>query len=144
MTSTDNTVDTLNCLLRGELSAIETYSQAIHKLSGSGPHPLLATMRSEHQQSVGILRRLIKERGGDPVTDSGVWGVFAKAVEGAAVAMGTGPAVAALKQGEEHGMKEYEDALKDENLDPAVREAIRNELLPALERHLLNLVSITS
>ena len=144
MTSTDPTIDTLNCLLRGELSAIETYSQAIHKLSGSGPHPLLATMRSEHQQSVAILRRLIRERGADPVTDSGIWGVFAKAVESAAAALGTGPAVAALKQGEEHGMNEYQKALNDENLEPTVKETIRNELLPSVERHLLNLVRITA
>lgn len=144
MTSTEPTIDTLNCLLRGELSAIETYSQAIHKLSGSDQHPMLATLRSEHQESVGILRRLIRERGGDPVTDSGVWGVFAKAVEGAAVAMGTGPAVAALKQGEEHGIREYEDALKDGDLDPAIKDIIRNQLLPAGERHLSNLATITA
>lgn len=134
---------TLDSLLRGELSAIETYSQAIHKFPDAAFRDDLHSIRSEHQNNVGILRRLISGNAGDPPTSSGAWGAFAKAVEGTAAALSDQLALKALKEGEEHGISEYEEALeKEEGLDAEARAAIRAELLPSLREHVTLLEAV--
>ncbi len=144
MQTIDHTIEVLDSLLRGELSAVETYSQAIHKFPASSAQAQLEEMRTEHLDSVEILRELISELGGDPSTDSGAWGSLAKTVEGVAAVFGDSLAISALKQGEEHGIGEYEDALADKGLDPDVREVIRDQLLPPLRDHVLDLESLSS
>lgn len=144
MQTIDHTIEVLDSLLRGELSAIETYSQAIHKFPDSAAHAKLQAMRSDHLESVETLREMITDLGGDPSTDSGPWGGFAKSVEGAAALFGDSAAMAALKQGEEHGIGEYEDALTDRDLDSEIKEVIREELLPPLREHIVDLESLTS
>ena len=78
MQTIDHTIEVLDSLLRGELSAIETYSHAIHKFPGSPAHAELEAMRDDHLESVETLRELITDLGGDPSTTSGAWGGFAK------------------------------------------------------------------
>ncbi len=139
MKTSENINKTCNELLRGELSAIETYTQAIEKFasnSGDGP---LERIRSDHESSAASLRALIGELGDEPDTGSGAWGGFANAVEGAATLLGESPALMILQRGEEHGISEYEEALADENLDESVKELIRDELLPAQRNHLIEL-----
>lgn len=143
MQITDHTIEVLDSLLRGELSAIETYSQAIHKFPGSTAENDLQDMRTDHLDSVETLRELITDLGGNPSTDSGAWGGFAKSVESVAALFGDSSAMAALKQGEEHGISEYEDALEDKSIDSEVKEVIREELLPPLREHILTLESLT-
>lgn len=133
--TTIETTGTLDSLLRGELSAIETYSQAIHKFPDSPFLSDLHSIRSEHQNNVGILRRLINRSQGDPPTSSGAWGAFAKAVEGTAAALSESLALKALQEGEGHGIREYEEALEKEDISPSAQAAIREELLPSLHEH---------
>lgn len=136
-----DSLDTLDSLLRGELSAIETYSQAIHKFPESAHHSTLHALRSTHQANVGALRRMINRTGGDPPTSSGLWGTFAKAVEGTAALVGEALAIKALKEGEEHGIKEYEDAV-DGNVSAAAAHQIREEILPTLRENVATLDGI--
>ncbi|MES2709074.1 MAG: DUF2383 domain-containing protein [Verrucomicrobiota bacterium] len=143
MTSTDSTTEILNALLRGELSAIETYSTAIHKFPVTDAVAVLEHMRSDHLASVSTLRALITGRGGKPSTDSGAWGNFAKAVESTASLFGPTSAISALKQGEKHGIGEYEEALEDDSVPGDVKQVLRDKLLPPLQRHLLNLESLS-
>ena len=68
----------LNSFLRGEISAVQTYDQAIQKLrdepSLSGR---LEDLRQSHEQRAEILRSEIVRRGGEPAEGSGMWGSFA-------------------------------------------------------------------
>lgn len=144
MQTTDHTMKVLNSLLRGELSAIETYSQAIHKFPDFADHGKLERMRADHLESAETLREIITDLGGDPSTDSGAWGGFAKTVESVASAFGDSPAMSALKQGEEHGIGEYEDALSDKGVDSEVKAVIRDDLLPPLREHIVDLEVLTS
>jgi demethoxyubiquinone hydroxylase (CLK1/Coq7/Cat5 family) len=144
MQTIDHTIEVLDSLLRGELSAVETYSHTIHRFPGSPAHAKLLKMRTDHLESVEILRELISELGGNPSTSSGAWGGFAKAVESAAALFGDSSAMAALKQGEDHGIGEYEDALADKALDPEVKDLIREQLLPPLSAHILALEALTA
>lgn len=121
--ATKSSVDKLNDLLRGEMSAVETYRMALDKLDGASTarDELLVNMKS-HQDRVLALQDAIVAAGGTPAKSSGPWGAFAKMVEGTAKALGEKAAIAALEEGEDHGVKDYQDNLDD--LDPRCREIV--------------------
>ncbi|MBC8126802.1 MAG: DUF2383 domain-containing protein [Gloeobacteraceae cyanobacterium ES-bin-144] len=139
MNSNETITDTCNALLRGELSAIETYTQAIEKFGKDAGVITLETIRTDHMANAESLRKLVGECGEKPATSSGLWGTFATTVEGVATLFGESPALIILQQGEEHGISQYEDALEDDELSEAVKNLIRETLLPAQRRHLVEL-----
>ena len=55
-------VDTLNSLLRGEISAVETYRQALTKLNHSGARPELEDCHRSHEHRMATLREHILRR----------------------------------------------------------------------------------
>ena len=128
----DKTVDALNGFLRGEISAVETYRQAIEKLGRGSTWTQLEDCRRSHEQRAAKLRDQVERLGGEPAKGSGAWGAFARLVEGGAKAFGERAAVAALEEGEDHGLKLYRDDL--EKLDTASRQLVEMDLLPAQER----------
>lgn len=124
-------VSTLNSLLRGELSAVETYDQAIRQLAKERI-PELAENRDCHAGRVDALRREILGLGGEPVKSSGVWGGFAKVVEKGAALAGRSAILATLEEGEDRGLVDYRKA-RDE-LEAPARTSIDTDLLPAQKR----------
>jgi uncharacterized protein (TIGR02284 family) len=134
-TMTDAT-GTLNKLLRGEISAIETYQQALAKLDDTSHAADVRRIHDEHIDAANILRRHIHEHGGQPDKGSGAWGAFAKAVEGTAKLFGNAAALKALKEGEEQGISDYESALNDDGLPADCKNLIQTKLLPRTRAHL--------
>jgi len=134
----EKAIDQLNSLLRGELSAIETYEQALRKLDGPGTElaDQLVHFAAEHSRNADILKARIEGMNGQPATGSGVWGAWSKIVQGSANVFGDGSAIKALKEGEEHGLKDYADALEDGDLDDLSRRTIENELIPRQRKHI--------
>jgi demethoxyubiquinone hydroxylase (CLK1/Coq7/Cat5 family) len=130
--NTDQAVNTLNSFLRGEMSAVETYRQALDKVDEPPVRATLQECLESHQKRVGLIASRIQNLGGKPSTESGVWGFFAKLVEGGAKLMGTKPAVAALEQGEDHGRDDYKRDI--DQLDMTSRQLIETEVLPEQER----------
>ncbi len=119
----------LNSFLRGEISAVETYDQAIEKLADEPAiRQTLTGCRASHQKRVSLLREEITRRGGEAADGSGVWGAFAQLVEGGAKLFGKQAAIAALEEGEDHGRDDYKREL--ENLSADVRRFVEAELLP--------------
>ena len=127
--------DALNELLRGEISAVETYDQALGKLSGKPAAEPLQRIRSEHVRVVGELKHQITQQGGEPRTSSGPWGVFANAVTGAAKLLGPETVLAALKKGEQHGIKEYEEVLSRDKVSESCKAMIRTKYLTKCHQH---------
>jgi len=132
-------IDVCNSLLRGELSAVETYTQAIEKYPTDPKVSELQSIRREHVEASAILTKNVRSMGGIPDTDSGAWGVFAKAVQGTANFFGTGSAVESLLQGEESGRHDYENALSDDKVMMECKVMIREELLPKVRQHIARL-----
>jgi rubrerythrin len=130
------TTDILNSLLRGELSATETYNQALEKFTGQPEEGVLQRMRDDHRESANTLRQHVRQHNSSPSTGSGAWGAWAKVVEGTAKAFGKAAALKALKEGEEHGVKEYRAALDDNNVPVDCKSLIRSQLLPQCQAHL--------
>lgn len=122
-------LDQLNSFLRGEISAVETYDQAIEKLQEEPTlGSTLANCRSSHQERVELLRDEIRRRGGEPSEGSGAWGAFAQLVEGGAKVFGKKAAINALEEGEDHGRDDYKSDLDE--LTPDVRRLVESRLLP--------------
>lgn len=128
-TDTKDDITQLNSFLRGELSAVETYDQAIAKL-GDDPavRGKLENCRTSHQLRATLLREEILRRGGEPAEGSGPWGAFAQLVEGGAKLFGKKAALAALEQGEDHGRDDYKAELA--GLNPDLRRFVEAKLLP--------------
>ena len=130
-----NECSTLNSLLRGELAATETYQQALAKVGNEAEATELRRIHVQHREAANTLRQHIHSHGGKPDQDSGVWGKFAKAVEGTATLLGNSAALKALKEGEERGIKDYEAAVKDEKLPGDCKTLISTKLLPQTREH---------
>ena len=129
---TKSNIEQLNSFLRGEISAVETYRMALDKLDAGSPArtEIEACMQS-HAERVTLLREAIIAVGGEPAEGSGPWGAFAKTVEGTARVFGDKAAIAALEEGEDHGLKDYKDGLSDKDVDMNTRSLLTSQLLPA-------------
>ncbi len=137
MGDTGETVRQLNSLLRGEISAAETYRMAIDKVSESNDVAnagLLREIQEEHGRAAQGIRDRIQELGGEASDSSGAWGAWAKTVQGTMNLFGDASSLKALKEGEEHGLKDYQEAADD--VDPNSAQLIQNQLIPAQQRHI--------
>jgi hypothetical protein len=134
-TTTQNT--TLDSLLRGEMSAIETYRMAIAKLEGSNEPGVadLQRIQRDHRDAADALWHRLERKGERPSEGSGAWGAFAKAVEGTAKLFGNAAAIKALKEGEEHGLEEYREALDEDGVS-AENETLLREFMTRQQQHL--------
>jgi rubrerythrin len=132
-------IDQLKSLLRGEISAAETYRIAIEKVGGDrvAEGAALRTIAQEHGEHAQLLREEIRGAGAEADDASGAWGAYAKIIEGAATLFGDVSALKALKEGEEHGLKDYRDALG--SLDETSRRLVSERLIPAQQRHITTL-----
>jgi uncharacterized protein (TIGR02284 family) len=135
-TMTGTAVDQLNSLLRGEISAAETYRIAIDKGEGDRATELssLREISREHGENAQKLRDEIRRIGGEADDSSGAWGTWAKTVQGVSSLFGDASALKALKEGEEHGLKGYQDAVDD--VDASCRELIVETMIPAQQKHI--------
>ena len=136
MGDTGEAVRQLNSLLRGEISAAETYRMAIGKVADTdnASAGLLREIQEEHGRAAQGIRDRIRELGGEPSDSSGAWGAWAKTVQGTANLLGDNAALKSLKEGEEHGLKDYHEAVDD--VDPTSAQLIQNQLIPAQQRHI--------
>jgi len=130
----DKITGILNKFLRGELSAVETYRQALERLGASAFAADLLENKRSHELRVEMLRNQVLRLGGQLAESSGAWGSFAKLVEGGAKLFGEKAALAALEEGEDHGLKLYRNNSDIEKLDLATRDFVERSLLPEQER----------
>ena len=130
MANTD--VETLNSFLRGEISAVETYRQAIGHVTDDRLRSQLEDCLHDHEHRVESLRDRIEKLGGKPAEGSGVWGTFAKLVQAGADVLGEKTAIQALEEGEDHGLADYQRDM--DKTHGEARRFVRMELLPAQKR----------
>jgi len=122
----------LNKCLRGELSAIETYTQALEKArrqqGRDAEFQQLSRILDDHQRAASQVRTLVQQIGGAPSQDSGAWGTWSKAVMGTAKLFGDKAALKALKEGEESGVKDYQSVVQDPSTPANVKSEIASIL----------------
>jgi uncharacterized protein (TIGR02284 family) len=137
-----NIIETLDKLLKDELSATETYQQAldiIREDAGLGEAVYLMPIYEEHKDAVSSLKTQIHQLGGTPSEDSGAWGTWAKIVLGGANVLGKKTVLHALQEGEKNGAEDYDETLEDPELPSDIRSLIETKLLPAQLSHIRTL-----
>ena len=115
--ATDRSVDVLNSLLRGEISAQEAHEKAL-TLEGALTADEAAELRrisAGHTRAAEALRTEVFRLGGAPAGTAGAWGAFARAFQFSANLLGASAAISSLLEGEEHGLREYQEALEVAN-----------------------------
>lgn len=133
---------TIEKLLKDELSAMETYQQALEKFRITGGQFMtnsLTPIFGAHKVAVSSLEALITKLGGTPQIDTGVWGSWAKLILEGASLLGKQSAIKVLLEGEKNGVGDYEQALKDNTLSSEVRTLIETKLLPVQQSHIRSL-----
>lgn len=132
---TERAVAQLNSLLRGEISAVQTYDQAIQTLADpqGAEAAELRRIAQEHGEHAQDLRARVRALGGDPEDSAGAWGGLVQAIEGASRVFGAASALKTLREGEDHGLRDYRDALSE--LDLESRRLVQDVLLPAQLLH---------
>ncbi len=139
----NNEMTQMDDLIRGEMAAVKTYDTVLADLKAGSERERLSAIRADHQAAVD---RLSKYVAGKPdlvedVESAGAWGGFATAWTKGAKLMGNSAALRALKQGEEHGISEYREALGDDSIDSGLKAQIKSEMLPKQQKHIDTLKS---
>src|SRR5262249_44074627 len=109
---------------------------ALEKIHDAPEATELQAIEADHRGAVRALKDQVLQHGGTPDDHSGAWGTWAKFVEGAARIFGNTAALEGLRQGEQHGIKEYERAMETDQLDPDTCKLIRSKLLPQAQSHI--------
>lgn len=123
-------IEQLNEMLKGELSAVESYDKALGYVSDSSLATTLHELRGSHSERVGTLHDAISEYG-TPAHSPGTWGGIAKIVVNAAHNMGDTALLVALEEGEDIGLNSYEWKLV--HMHGPYRDLVKNELFPRQE-----------
>lgn len=100
-------IDTLNGFLGGEISAVESYKQAINNLDNAQLTAELKQLQTAHAMRAQKIRQKVEELGGEPVESSGLWGSLAQTATRGASAFGEQTALSALVEGERQGLAQY-------------------------------------
>lgn len=142
-TVSSEALEQLNRYLRSELSAVDTYAQAISQIEDN---PSLAKLldgcRASHQQRTEWLRSAVLALGGTPAHHTSAKGVLAQWAERGAAVFGLKTAMKALEEGEALGLSGYEDSLAV--FPPALREFVEQRLLPEQRHTHATLTQVTS
>jgi len=131
-TPNPDVVGKLNSFLRGEISAVETYRQALDKITDPTIRSQLESCEQDHARRIDLLRARITSLGGTPDQKSGAWGVWAKLVQAGGDLLGEKTALRALEEGEDRGLNDYRRDLDE--LDIETRGWVESNLLPNAER----------
>lgn len=134
----NNDITQLDDLVRGELAAMEAYDQLIKDTKDEDQKNKLLMIRKDHEQAVSKLSKYVagKPKILKDTEKSGPWGQFSKGWVKGGKLMGNKTAVRAIKEGEEHGIREYIEALQDDSLNAELKNIIRTELLPSQQKHI--------
>ena len=125
----------LDDLIRGEMAAVRSYDEVLGKMTDTKEKERLQSMRKDHADAVMTLKKYATADIKEDTKTAGPWGSFVEAYTGGAKLFGNKTAMRALNQGEEHGVKEYEEALEDENITADLKQKIKTQLLPKQKEH---------
>jgi len=135
----EKVVRILNSLLRSEISATESYTQAIPRFASDVE--VLREIAREHGQAVTELRAAIQSVGGTPDQSSGVFpALLPRVVNGPAQVFGEAAALKVLKDVEERGLDEYQDAIQ--RLNGSGSSWISDTQIPAQIKHISSIDSL--
>lgn len=125
-------IEDLNALLKNELSAIETYKQALTTLKEKSAADLISRCQQLHMSRAEKLKKAIVNLAGTPEEHLGLGGQFAKLVMAGAQAMGDSAIVVALEADEGEWSADYEWRLV--SMHGNHRSLVKDELWPEQQK----------
>ena len=134
--------DEIEEVIRGEISAAEAYEQVMESLKTDPEAQRLQSFHEDHLDAVDYWKEQSMK---DNILDddsSGIWGTAVKGFVGLSKLFGSTSALAALREGEEYGLKLYKDLVKSENLSEEQKEQISTHFIPLQEKHIDSLNAI--
>lgn len=132
-------IDKVEKLLKNELSAAETYHQALEKFEEEAQRKEIAYLEpiyEEHTSAVSELQEKIQQMGGTPTSDSGIWGSWSETVMSGAELLGRDAMLNALLAGERNGLEDYEQAAQDPDIPSDVSALIETKLLTSQQENI--------
>lgn len=128
----------LDDLVRGEQAALKAYDQLLTDTKNEKMKSQLQMIRKDHENAISKLSKYVAGKKDllEDTENAGAWGTFAKTWTKGGELMGNKTALKALQQGEEHGINEYKEALKDDTLSAELKKTIQSELLPSQQKHI--------
>ncbi len=131
----------MNRLVRGEISAVEAYESIIDKIDSKPELERLNEMLKNHRSNVTYFKKMALKQNELPEYDSGIWGTVVSLFVGSAKLFGNTAALKSLKEGEEHGLKEYQKLLENDEVPMHVKSYVRDKIMPTLH---MNINSISA
>ncbi|MGJ0491582.1 DUF2383 domain-containing protein [Methylobacter sp.] len=132
-------IDKVEKLLKNELSAAETYHQALEKFEEENQRKEIAYLEpiyEEHTEAVSELQEKIQQMGGTPTSDSGLWGSWSEAVMSGAELLGKDAMLNALLAGEKSGLDDYEQAAQDPEIPSEVSALIQAKYVTSQQENI--------
>jgi rubrerythrin len=134
--SEESQTETLNSLLRAELSAAQTYRRLLARTKWKERKDEIELIARDHQEAADLLGSEITALGGDPDTQVSTWRNLEAIIEGCRDPLSDPMAIKALKEGEKQDLLSYERAMNQVALEPTFKVLIHETLLPRTRAHL--------
>jgi hypothetical protein len=131
-------------LIGVEMSASETYTEALDYFHDDPEQSLLIAIRAGHDENVDCLGDHLVALGKEIQPEAEVRNFFSKAVEGVSSTFGESATLLALEAGETGALKECRAALADPQAPDSLKEDLRHRLIPRLQRHVEELERLRS
>lgn len=135
-------VHDLEKILRGEVSAVEAYRQVLEKFRDFQHANDLRRIQFEHERAVDFWKNQLRTQESLVEEASGPWGTIVETFLGVAKLLGDGPTLHALKNGEEHGLKEYRELLEADHLNEECVSFVKSVCLNLQRQHIFTLESL--
>ncbi len=134
-------------ILNDERAAVEAYDLAIKKFDHdprlSAVILCLQKIRSDHDNAVRELTKILMINGETLEAGHGLWGNAEKLLQCTANLWGEDSAVEILKVGEQRCLDDYWKSLGRESLSESCRDLFAVQLIPRIESHLQSLSHIS-
>jgi len=135
----DKNVGTLNSLIATTLDSVDGYRKAADEANAERFKDVFLSRANERQAIVTNFQAKVRELGGNPEDDGTVLASAHRAFLGLRDAL-TGDrddraVVAEVERGEDHIKAKFESALKDDDLDPSVRQLVQTAFTSVREGH---------
>lgn len=131
-------IETIDRLLKNELSATETYQQVFEKFQDDheiNTSKLLIPIYEGHKNAAAVLQTKIRELGGTPAEHSKDWNAWTKIIQDGAHKLGKHAVLAILHQCEKSGAEDYQKVLWNPQLPWSIRCLIEWKLLLIQKSH---------
>lgn len=122
-------------LVKDELAAIDTYKEVLQSVSSGKAGDSLRLIENEHEEAARLLKDGLRRLGVDAPRKADKAAAWVPARREAGELPDDKSSISLLRDGERREIEDYESALRDDSLDPALKRLIEKDILPKTRAH---------